>query len=356
MENRELDAELAPWRLAREVQAKQKYARADASARLNKTKYKGQKGGCLRCHGPAHGALCKVCGTAEYWRRRLRVKPFAERADACGVEKFAGYCRKCGVQEIWDRTCGARHVCRRCSARFFRAQERRMADGLRARWQDAQDHWILDGQPRKGYPIITMMTLGLSHSGDIERDRRLLSVAWNRFRTWYARETKDRKWGKLPYAWVPECTDGTKKQGNPHFHVAIVIPYRDYNTLREGWVRATKGLATRIYMSPPTTNPQKAAMYVAKYASKGAKELSTPSLAAAWVRASHARRSISASQKFFEPAGPCAHQRLALARTRELWPTGERCLTSKSSTAGKVASESCGTCPSSESRAPPETG
>jgi hypothetical protein len=330
----QLDDELRGWRQAREEYAEQQHARAETlAAKQERIRNARSPAGCERCNGALDGRkkLCAVCSRAEYWRRRLVVRPLAERRDACGVEKFEGYCRKCGLVEEHPRWCGAKMVCPRCARAYYARQQDRLERALRARLDEHYQRWSKGGFCYGKSPALSMITLGVSHSGNVADDRALLSAAWNRWRSWYQKKYKE----KLCYAWVAECTDGRRKDGHAHLHVACLLPYRDYVELIDAWKRATAGQGRRIDVKSELQSPRAAAKYVAKYASKGTKTLCSPSLAASWVKAQHGRRQISTSYEFWAPEGPCAHAKMVLASDHQTWLTGIECKPCELSTEAK---------------------
>ena len=337
-----LDDELRDWRQAREKHASEQYEKAEALAAKKELIRNARGGGCRRCFARLDGRkfLCGDCSRAEYWRRRLTVKQLGERKTACGVDKFEGFCRKCGVIEEWPRLCGAKQVCHPCAARYYAKQQEKLERALDARLGEHYERWTRGGFRYGQRPAVALITLGVSNTGDVVADRALLSKAWNRWRTWYS-----KKYGeKLCYSWVAECTDGRpragedEKRGNPHLHVACLLPFRDYRELIAAWSNATEGQGRRIDVQSKFRTAKNAAKYIAKYASKGTKTLYTPSLAASWVKAQHCRRSISTSYKFWLPDALCAHAKKALRDARESWLHQGQCNISASSKAARAGS------------------
>lgn len=242
----------------------------------------------------------------KWWRSRTKRSPFAERLKICGRLGLQLTCQGCGVSHVVALGCRARAVCKDCSAAAWKRARRRIREGFEARHAEALARWRDAGAPAGREPRTALITLTLAHSGDVPADRALLSDAWNRWRTWYV-----KRWGQLDYAWTVEITPGTDGLGHVHLHVATFLPRRDYRELRAAWERATEGQGQRIHVAQRKVRadgkrcrPADAARYLAKYQTKGVGDL-PDDLAASWVRAQHARRSLSTSRAFYVRATHC---------------------------------------------------
>lgn len=232
---------------------------------------------------------------AEWHLRRANVKPFGERAAACGAVAVQLTCKCCGVVDTVERRCGARLACQGCSKKFYGRMRRRMLGALAARLADEQARWKAAGSHRGRQPRPALLTLTLRHSGDLAKDRRALSAAWHRFASWW----RMREGRALPYAWSVEVTPGSDGLGHVHMHAVCIIPWVDYGQLHAAWKRATLGHATHIDVQTgakgrpnAAVTTAQAARYLAKYATKGCDPL-PPELRAAWVVAQHGKRAVS---------------------------------------------------------------
>jgi hypothetical protein len=235
---------------------------------------------------------------AKFHDARARTAGYAVRVAKCCKKGRA--CNHCGLVIL--RRCGATMVCDSCSTSRWGKHRRKLARALAGHLGSRVDAWRRRGRPAYGEPRLALLTLTLRHSGDASADRALLSLAWHRWRAWYR-----EKYGEnLPYAWAPEYTPGRDGLGHVHMHVTTVLPWRDFDELREAWTRATGAQGERIHVSVKTRGVRDAAKYLAKYATKGVKGLDVTH-AAAWLRAQYGKRACSTSRGFNAPDPPSKH-------------------------------------------------
>lgn len=187
-------------------------------------------------------------------------------------------------------------VCADCALRKARRLYRKLMPAIRLQEARGFAKWHSAGRPAGGRPVLTLMTMTVRSVtlADLGARRKLLSDAWNRFRTWW----QEKYHRRLSYAWTAECTDGSKGQGNVHLHVVTMLPFVDYRTLEAAWNRAVGEQGGHVDFQRRRTDAKAAARYVAKYASKGVK-FATVQTAAAWVQAQHGRRGVSSSRDFW---------------------------------------------------------
>lgn len=302
-----MDAALDPWRREREAKAWARYsalvarakelrhqahvARMEAASALGK----------LGEHASAGAALdieaARVEKSAAWWKtNRLTVRRYEERRRECGRETYEGICGHCGLFHTWPKSCGAHQVCASCATARTKKLARRLIPAIRLQHARAMTKFYARGRRPGTMPVLTMMTLTLRSTTleDLAERRALLSAAWNRFRTWW----QSTKGERLSYAWTAECTEGSAGQGNAHIHVVTMLPFADYRVLQAAWERAAQGQGAHADFRRARTDAKRAAFYIAKYASKGAK-FESVQVAAAWVRAQHGRRGVSTSRDFW---------------------------------------------------------
>lgn len=152
-----------------------------------------------------------------------------------------------------------------------------------------------------------MLTLTAKHSSDLDAARRELTRSWNVVRGWLRRRTGLR----LRYLWVVECTRGRLGRGHVHMHVVIMLPYVDYDDLRDAWERATtrRRHRERSAIEPSRVidvsrarqyGARKLAEYLAKYVSKGVDGLRGDT-AVRWWCATYYRRALSGARGVLSP-------------------------------------------------------
>lgn len=232
----------------------------------------------------------------------MSPRPQIDRARWCGVNPrvYSRTCR-CGTVDDVPLMCGMSKLCPSCATRYAKRLRRKLVRGFVARTSEEQRAWRRQGSPAGREPWARLITLTVGHSGDMAKDRKLLSDAWHRFHAWYVKHH-----GPLVYAWVVEVTPGRDGTGHVHAHVCALMPFVRFTALHEEWRRATRGCARVLDVR--TVSPKRAANYVAKYASKGCASMSAE-LACAWWVASHKRRTVSASRGFWVPETECWHER-----------------------------------------------
>lgn len=236
---------------------------------------------------------------AKFHDARARTGGYAVRVAKCCVKGRA--CEHCGMVIL--RRCGAAMVCESCSSHRWGKARRKLARALQGHLNVRVEAWRRRGRPAYHEPRLALLTLTIRHSGDPSADRELLSVAWHRWRAWYREANKGEN---LPYAWAPEYTPGTDGKGHVHMHVTTVLPWVDLDAMRDAWKRATGAQGERIHLSVKTRGVRQAAKYLAKYATKGVKNLNVKH-AAAWMRAQYGKRSMSKSRNFDAPDPPSKH-------------------------------------------------
>ena len=228
-----------------------------------------------------------------YERRATALqRPLAARHGGCGGE---GVRVRCGCGELVVPTaCGLRWLCEKCQRRVYNRIRARTVRALKHHVYEATTQRAARGQQRR--PV--MATLTVRHSGDLAVDRDRLVTGWRKLRQWLHRRV-----GKFVYVLVWECTPGTLADGHVHAHVVALLPYVSWAAMSEEWVtRATEGWSKGIDLKPTRYSVRGAAVYVAKYASKGVQVRGfEPELAAALVDAVWGKRLVSASHGFWRP-------------------------------------------------------
>ncbi len=148
-------------------------------------------------------------------------------------------------------------------------------------------------------PQLRLLTLTVRTGADCAETRAEIAEAWPRWRRWLW----DRIGYAPPFAATWEVTDGEGAGAHPHLHVCIVLPFVSVTAMAAAWVHATRGSAEVQGLDLRTVKAREAARYVAAYvtASTMDDELSTET-AAAWVRATYARRLVTTSRAFWIPA------------------------------------------------------
>lgn len=260
-----------------------------------------------REHHLRRAALAEVQGdrAAEAWhaaRASALLRPFAVRSAECGQGGGAVTCAcsACGEVHRWVRGCALRQWCAHCSRRWARGYERKLSAALGAAERRAVMRWNREGRRRGKRPALQLLTLTVRSTGDVERDRETIAAAWPRLRAWW-----HRRIGAPAYALTYEVTPGTKGQGHAHAHLAILLPYLDVCAVDQEWRKLVGegghvDLATRR-AKRGAGRAASCARYIAKYASKGSAIGALPDdVAAAWIRATHARRQVNASRGLYD--------------------------------------------------------
>lgn len=266
-------------------------------------------------------------------------QPLSHRVMPCGAKTMH---TRCGCKAYAAPVaCGQWRVCKACNLRRARKQ--------RAKLRRAMDALSLHhnaGRPKSGGGELrwAFYTLTTRHTGDIQKDRAHIDRAWQRLRAWIQAKCGD----SFPFVLVYEMTPGRDGLGHIHAHVCQLLPWLDFNELRQAWLRAAELEAGNFHIEQ--VQPRRAANYVTKYLTKGVAGLA-PQLGARWLAVSYGKRNCRTSQGFYDLAGvavsldtrrrfvPCAccNQRyamlgivavpfvparnLALDRTPGVWPT-----------------------------------
>jgi hypothetical protein len=240
---------------------------------------------------------CGEFASAKYARDRastLLLDP-DERMRACETRHVTVRC-KCRSVRV-PVPCGQRWLCPRCQRRTAKRQFRRLKRATKAHYRAAYRLWQSRGCPRGAQRRWVLITLTVRHSGDLVADRRTIITGWRRLRQWLWART-----GAVPYALAWEVTPGDDLKGHLHAHVAALLPFVDYETVRNAWLRATDGNSQRINIASARKGPGGAAAYLSKYVSKGVEvEGMPPVLAASVIAANYGKRLYTTSHRFWVP-------------------------------------------------------
>jgi hypothetical protein len=264
---------------------------------------------------------------AEHWSRRAQrlAVPFAERAAKCADE--AGTvrmdCTTCGLVHTFRVGCKTRASCMPCALIWGRSRAKQVSGGIEGMLAGARREWREHGAPQKLEPAILLLTLTARDSGDLAADLAKMRESWPKLRAWLhariraswarrlgcSRDEVPARLARTPFALVWEATDGEAGQGHAHAHAAMVLPYVHVRALSAAWsghlasVGHAGGGHVQLSRDKRTgrvlraTSGAGAARYLSKYVSKGvfSEDLSAEN-AAAWVRATYARRVLQASR------------------------------------------------------------
>lgn len=296
-----VDRDLAPWRIGR---------RAKHRANVRAARLLGRKATWERWHAG---------------RARTLGYTFVSRADDC--EKPGGphvevACSKCGEVHDLPILCGLRQWCEVCSGKRAAGVRKRLIKGIGRALREARIAWNKAGGKRGLRPEITMLTLGIEHSGDLAADVQTMQEGWARFRA-----TMWHSIGAPAFVRTRECAATRDPGGHAHEHVVALLPKLDLRYVDRVWTASTKGRGRNVDVKGPRSrrarekrpgrlqpvNVHAAAEYVIKYATKGvhSEDLPAPTMAA-WVRAMHNRRLVTTSRRFMDPPEPaptkCEHE------------------------------------------------
>lgn len=258
-------------------------------------------------------------------RARTLGEAFAERAKGCGEPGgpwLELHCGRCGEVHRLAARCQLRAWCGDCAVRRASRLKRRVVPALGAALREARQAWGRDGAPKGRRPELTMLTLTVRHSGDLELDRQRLERGWQRLRAWWWRDV-----GSPVFLRAWESTKGRDELGHVHAHVVAILPKMNLRALDAEWERATDGHGINVdvkqrqraeaqgkrHRQTRRGSAQAAAAYLCAYVTKGVHPADhTPATAAAWVRSIHGRRLVTTSRKLLEvlpPApSPCCHE------------------------------------------------
>jgi len=274
------------------------------------------------------------CATCHVRKRRLslakyhegRAKKLARDWDViraeCDTEHAATIsCSGCGVVHEVNHACHIRQACTNCAKSWGGRTKRRLIPTLRGHMRRLKHEWNQGGRKRGDEPYLTMMTLTVRHSSDIAADRERINLGWRRFRAWLWHRV-----GARPFVLVWEFTPGDDGKGHPHAHVAIPLPFIEYDKCREEWERATDGAGLVLDFSANKKakgNAKAVSAYLAKYISKGAFSLDeneeSADLWCAWISSSWGKRLLSSSRGFWlvpPSLSPCCSARWDLLDAR----------------------------------------
>lgn len=219
----------------------------------------------------------------------------------CGVRRRVVRCA-CGPSEL-PVPCDQPLVCAVCSKRHWRRWRRKLVRALGVHVGAAVGLWGRDGA-RGHRPGVYMITLTVPHSGDLVTDRSQLMSAWRDLQ----RVASAGKWW-THYALCVEVTPGARGDGHVHAHVAVISRWVPYEDLHRVWRRVSG--AVSLDVQAPRMRGERAAVYMAKYLSKGAQESGmSGAKAGEWLVASAGKRKITTSRGFWiadqrRPCGDC---------------------------------------------------
>jgi len=248
-------------------------------------------------------AAASVSAERAYARAKGLARRLDTRVHGCESESaLVWHCHACGNRHATPKRCGARSVCASCSA-YRPGLTKRMRAGLGRALREARDRWNKQGRPALREPRLSLLTLSVVHSGDVEHDRRIIERGWARLRAWLAKVGAAHS----GYLRTWELTRGDDGKGHVHVHVAILLPWLPLDELTEAWRRATDGAGEQAnlarhrvgkrHASSRKTSASSAVSYVAKYVTKGSVSRAWgPDVAAGWVRASAGHRSYTTSR------------------------------------------------------------
>lgn len=222
------------------------------------------------------------------------TRRWTDRQAACQKETVIRvWCDGCG--EVHERAvgCGQRAWCDACGMKAARKSRRKILIGIENAYKESLTSW---NRRRVAYrrPSVRLITLSVSHSGDLKKDRDIITKAWQRWRAWV-----QKRQGACPFVLTWEVTDG-RGDGHVHAHVVMVGPFLPVKEAAHEWARATGGAAEMQGFDMRVSTSTKAASYAAKYATKGCDPRSVSRETwLAFFRASWGKRSYSASRGLF---------------------------------------------------------
>lgn len=243
--------------------------------------------------------------------RKGLSRSLRDRVDGCGASfRLLG----CGCRKEWvPASCERRWLCDHCRRRYYKRMVRRLSKACWAveqRLAHRRLHWVT-------------MRLSIRQEGTLDERRQLLQQSWQRLRAWIAKRTRQRK---LPYAgsWeVTATTDHGRQYGNLHLHLIALYPWVDYGDWHDEWVRATEGRACAVAgcsagddhehvhvgsFIKSLSDGAGAAVYLAKYQSKGVEVAKMPAaLAGDVLGAFYWRRLVQTSAHWWLPTDKRCH-------------------------------------------------
>lgn len=216
-----------------------------------------------------------------YGRRALGIsEPRGGRLRSCGTSTRHVTCG-CRTREVVIG-CGVVQLCERCARKYWGRVSRDVATALSARKLPAQRAYLL--------------TLTVPHSGDLVADRVRLAQLFARL----GREARRHRWWSA-YAATYECTPGTDGKGHMHMHVALLSAWVPYKDVHAHWRRILGQSSYHLHFRYRHGCPiEKAAQYIAKYASKGVDATEFTGIKAGELLAAmYGRRKVTASRGFW---------------------------------------------------------
>lgn len=279
---------------------------------------------------PVRELLAEAAEGAERAARRLkyaaaRVKSLSTdlgpRLAACEMEDRWIKC-KCdaGAARPIPKGCAQRAGCLRCRKRYAAQARRRALPAVAAHMKAERDQRGRAGRVR-------MITVHGRHSGDVETDRAVLIKGWEGLRKqlhrWFGRA--------LPFLLQVEVTPGADGKGHVHAHIIVIggPAFWRYGAIQRTWRRVCP-TASHLDIQV-ARSASGAAMYIAKYATKGAIVGGgwSDELTADVIAMHYGKRTITTSERFWAPREPicqCCETRVQRcappdALTRQLGPS-----------------------------------
>ena len=165
------------------------------------------------------------------------------RVAACGTEEVRIRCIDCSHETTQlVLRCQQWRLCRHCRATRATRYQAMFRDGRRA--ARAAYSWLLRTSPFDGGPFSDrFITLTMPHSGDIERDIRLLPKLWRRVRALATAHLRldlgiPKDQAAFPFVRVIEVTGGDDGLGHAHIHAWALSPYIPHALIRLWWGQA----------------------------------------------------------------------------------------------------------------------
>lgn len=192
---------------------------------------------------------------------------------------------QCGPKRI-ATGCGRVWICPACRKRYYRRARKRIIRATRT-WSSAKRgrgwRWRL-------------LRLSTKHSGDIEADRAEIQRGWQ-----LLRQSLTKRIGRFPYVMTWEVTAGSDGLGHVHAHVIALWPFVDWSWVARRWRESCPG-SNHIRIETAKKDAKGAAVYAAKYASKGVDVESFSGVMAGRVLAvQYGKRKVNASAGFWAP-------------------------------------------------------
>lgn len=202
----------------------------------------------LECGGTREQALAArryLLGRSNGQIRRF------EQVLTCGEEKVWVVCLECRRPKETERRCRTQRLCLRCRLEEGAARRAQFARARQRARQRASDRGML-ARRRLGRWSEKLLTLTLPHkaSNNVGERVALLYGAWRRFSRSLSAWIRARGEAHHNIAWlrVFEWTPGNDGLGHPHFHIWILSPFLEKDTLTHWWRCALKtaGVKTEV--------------------------------------------------------------------------------------------------------------